>query len=88
MLLLVVESLSFGEEDSREFSGRIRMATMIPSSPPVEGGGAAVAVVVVVVAPPLLFDISEELSIVDIVKKYRYLSLSCSFSFRCCSSDK
>ena len=76
MLLL---PLSSGEEDSREFSGRIRMATMMPSSPPVEerGGGAAVAAVVavvdVVVAPPLLFDISEELSIVDIVKKYDLL---------------
>jgi hypothetical protein len=73
LVLLLVESLSFGDADSREFSGRIRMATMMPSSPPVEeGGGAAVLVLVVVdvvVAPPLLFDISEELSIVDIVKK-------------------
>ena len=79
-MLLVEESLSFGDADSREFSGRIRMATMMPSSPPVEEGGGAAAVAVVevvvdvVVALPLLFDISEELSIVDIVKKYRYLS--------------
>ena len=79
--MLLLPPLSSGEEDSREFSGRIRMATMMPSSPPVEerGGGAAVAAVVavvdVVVAPPLLFDISEELSIVDIVKQN---TISCS----------
>ena len=84
---MLLPPLSSGEEDSREFSGRIRMATMMPSSPPVEGGGGEAVVVVVVdavVAPPLFFDISEELSTVDIVKKTRS-PVRCSFSFRCCS---
>ena len=51
------------------------MATMIPSSPAVDGEGA-VALVDDVVALPLLFDISEELSFVDIViKRPIYCSL-------------
>ena len=54
-MVVVVGEVEEGEEDSREFRGRIRMATIIPSS-------AAVGGVVVVVVGSV-----EVASLVDIV---------------------
>ena len=51
------------EPDSREFRGRIRMATMMPSSPAVGGRGAEVAPP----PPPVVLASVEEESMVDII---------------------
>jgi len=55
VVVVVVEGEEEGEEDSREFRGRIRMATIIPSSAAV--GGVVVVVVVGSVEVASLVDI-------------------------------